>query len=310
MNIYTSCLDDHLPTGSVVTLGNYDGLHRGHRRIMSRLLDRAKKDDSSTLVITFSPHPLKILCPSNAPLLLCTRRQKLEMLERQGVDGVLEISFTREFSTLPAETFIDRVLLQRLAVQGIVVGENVRFGYGKKGDLSMLEDHGRNRGFFVYSVPPVRQGGIIISSSAIRDAVTRGEVQLAQKMLGYPYTVRGSVVRGVRRGRSMGVPTVNLLPLNELCPENGVYITAIRIIGEDRFLPAVTNIGIRPTFRGKRKTIETHILDFEGNLYGEIMELRFYQFLRREQQFPNHKALRSQLVKDIKRARGFFEQWV
>ncbi|MBI4169030.1 MAG: bifunctional riboflavin kinase/FAD synthetase [Acidobacteria bacterium] len=290
--------------GAVGTIGNFDGLHRGHRAILERVLARGRADGHPTLLVTFDPHPLKVLAPERAPRLITSPRQKLALLSATGIDFLLVLPFTLELAEVTAERFAREYLLEGLALRCVYVGQNFNFGKGRAGNADLLVRLCGDLGIGAQKVPEVRSLGSPISSSRIRRALLGGEVELAGELLGRPYGIEGTVVHGESRGAALGFPTANLDTPNELMPQDGVYITEA-VIDAGRF-PAVTNIGSRPTFAGASYAVETHVLDSPGDLYGRPLEVRFHARLRQELKFASPAALIDQVRRDIERAREFF----
>jgi riboflavin kinase/FMN adenylyltransferase len=290
--------------GPVATIGNFDGLHRGHQAIVGRVLERGRQTGRPTLLITFDPHPLKVLAPDRAPLMLTTPRQKLALFETTGIEFVLVLPFTVELAGVTAEGFIRDYLARDLGAREVYVGANFNFGRDRAGNADLLLHLCGELGIRAETVPEVRSLGSPISSSRIRRAVLAGEVELARELLGRPYAVEGTVVHGDARGAALGFPTANLAAMNELIPQDGVYVTEAVVDG--RVLPAVTNIGGRPTFAGSSYALETHVLDDPGDLYDRPMEVRFHARLRKEIRFDSAQALVGQVRKDVERAREYF----
>ena len=290
--------------GPVATVGNFDGLHRGHRAIIDRVLERGRGSGAATLVITFDPHPLRVIAPERAPLLLTTRRQKLALLEAAGIDLVLVLPFTQELAAMSAAAFVGRVLVEGLRLREAYVGANFNFGRGREGNADLLVRLCEERGVRAGRVEEVKILDSPVSSSRIRRALLSGEVELARALLGRPYAVEGRVVHGDSRGAALGFPTANIEPANELVPQDGVYVSEAIVDGSAQ--PSVTNIGTRPTFGAASRAIETHILDSPGDLYGRSLEVRFLARLRQELKFDSPKALIGQIERDVRRAREYF----
>lgn len=290
---------------AVATIGNYDGVHLGHRAILERVVSHAKAEGLPSLLLTFEPHPLKVVAPERQLRLLQTRRQKLENLRQAGLGAVLWIRFTEQLAELDGETFFSRVLEDRVPLAAVHVGENFRFGRGRRGDLSTLRNIGERLGFAVHPVPAVRVDGEPVSSSATRAAIQAGDVERARRLLGRPYAVSGEVIRGEGRGRRLYWPTANMEPDNELLPRPGVYITETEALADRR--PSVTNVGFRPTFLEKILTVETHVLDFDEDLYQQRIEVRFLARLRDEMQFDSTTELADQIARDCAAAEMYFQ---
>ena len=291
----------------VLALGNFDGLHRGHLKIIERVRRVADERGGTSVVMTFDPHPPRIVRPDKAPPLLMTKAQRLEALERAGVEGVAVVRFTHELSQWDPETFVRTVLVEWLHVAEVWVGANFLFGHDRAGNFCMLRALGARYGFRAEKIDPVRYKDFVVSSTRIRRLIAEGRVDEAGALLGHPYTIDGTVVQGDRRGRQIGFPTANLATDNELLPPNGVYATAVRLDGV--IYPAVTNVGVRPTFGGESGTvIETHLLDLDRDLYGRTLQLGFVQRLRDERRFDGVDALKAQIGADVQPARALFEQ--
>lgn len=298
---------DRVPrdTGPVVaTVGNFDGVHLGHRAILDSTLRVARHRGFLSVLVTFEPHPLAVVDPLRRPRLLMTRRQKLEALEATGLGAVLIQEFTPELAASSGEEFFSNHLENRLQLAAVHVGENFRFGHGRAGDLALLRGIGAASGFEVVGVPPVTLDSEVVSSSSIRRRVEDGDVERARRMLGRPFAVTGEVVRGEGRGRSLDFPTANLDVENEILPRRGVYVT--QTVALALRLPSVTNVGVRPTFGGSGMTVETHLIDFDDDLYGERMEVRFLARIRDEKRFETPSALADQIARDRAAAVAFF----
>jgi len=288
----------------VATVGNFDGLHRGHRAIVDRVLERARATGASSLLITFDPHPLRVLAPERAPFMITTRRQKLALFEEAGLEYILVLPFTVELAEVTAERFVREHLSEGLGLKEVYVGANFNFGRGRAGTADLLVRLCADLGIRAEKVPECRYLGSPISSSRIRRAVAAGEVELARELLGRPLAIEGTVVHGDGRGAKLGFPTANLAPQNELIPQDGVYVT--EAVVEREVHPAVTNIGSRPTFSEAQYAVETHLLGGHRNLYDQLMEVRFLARLRQELKFESPAALVEQVQRDVQRAREFF----
>jgi len=285
-----------------VTIGNFDGVHRGHQALVAAVVARAREAAGVAVVLTFDPHPAAVLNPDRAPDALNTLDQKEELLAGLGVDRLAVLAFDEEVAALTPESFAREVLLGALDARHVVVGESFRFGPRRQGDAGRLAALGGGLGFSVQAVPPVLEQGSPVSSSRVRDALARGEVRVARDLLGRPHFVDASVVRGDGRGRTIGVPTANLAPENEILPAGGVYAARCRVPG-GIWQPAVVNIGRRPTFGGQHVTVEAHLVDFDGDLYGERVRLEFHERLRGEERFDGPQALVARIREDVARAR-------
>lgn len=298
---------EDLPRGGVVTIGNFDGVHRGQRELIARVRARAAELGAPALVVTFDPHPMKVLRPEGAPLCLTTARQRERLLGETGVDAVAVIRFTASFARTTAQRFVDGFLVGRLAVVEVHVGSRFTFGRDREGSLEFLTERGAELGFEAHGVPEVIDGGEPISSTRIRGLVAAGEVEEAGRLLGRAYLVAGRVESGEGRGRELGWPTANLSPVNELFPGNGVYATGAMLDGESTCRKSITNVGVRPTFGGGADpVIECHLLDFEGDLYERRVELAFRRRLRGERRFGSPEELVEQIQRDVDGAREYF----
>lgn len=296
-----------LPRGGVVSIGNFDGVHRGHQVLLRGAVARARELGVPALGVTFWPHPEKVLRPESQMKLLTTREQKLQLLARAGLDVLVELTFTREFAATPAERFARGFLYERLRPREVHLGFNFRFGQRRQGDVAFLKELGEELGFAVFGLPPVEDAKGPVSSSRLREVVAQGAVEEARELLGRYYFVDGKVSVGKRLGRRLGFPTLNLDPENELLPGRGVYVTATYIESFARLFPGVTNVGVRPTlYENHRLMVETHLLDFTADVYREPVRLFFLARLRDEQRFPDVLALTAQVRADIEKARGFF----
>ena len=296
-----------LPRGGVTTIGNFDGVHLGHRRILEAVAARAREIRRPSVAITFEPHPLAVLRPDHAPRRIQTLRQKEEAIEALGIEHLLVIPFTRDFSLTEPEDFVKSFLSERLGVAELYLGQHFAFGRGKRGDLGLLTRLGPACGFSATGVPEVLVDGQAVSSTRIRDSIDRGDMNSANAMLGRAYELDGIVSKGDRVGRKIGYPTINLAPENELHPADGVYFTRILIRSFGRQFDCVTNIGRRPTvYEDYATTIETYVLDFSSDVYGEKVRLFFFGRLREERKFPSMMALTEQIGRDIEATREYF----
>jgi riboflavin kinase / FMN adenylyltransferase len=292
---------------SVLALGNFDGLHRGHIKIIERVRRVAAERGGTSLVLTFDPHPPRIVRPDKAPLLLMTLDQKIEALAKAGVQGCAIVRFTHELSRWEPETFVKTVLVDWLRVAEVWVGADFLFGRDRSGNFSLLRALGTQYGFRAEKIDPVRYKDFVVSSTRIRRLVAEGRVDEAGALLGHHLFIDANVVQGMGRGRELGFPTANLETSNELVPPHGVYATTMTIDGVVH--PSVTNIGVRPTFETSAKTIiETHVLEFTRDLYGQTVRLGFVQRLRDERRFPDVDALKAQVDADVRRAQRLFDR--
>jgi riboflavin kinase/FMN adenylyltransferase len=296
-----------LPRGGVVTVGNFDGVHRGHQAMLEAVSTRAREVGAPSVVVSFDPHPLKVLHPERAPKMIQTLRQREEAIEACGIDALVLVPFTRDFSLTPADGFIRELLVRRLAVREVRVGARFIFGKDRGGNFDVLRAAGDAEGFRVTSLPDVKDAGGAISSTRIRNALHEGDAAAARELLGRPYAMDGIVAKGDRMGRRIGFPTLNLSPDNELFPKDGVYFTSVRIDSFDRTFPCVTNIGRRPTvYEDFATTIESFILDFSSDVYGERVRLSFFARVRDERRFPSLQDLTAQIRLDVEATRAYF----
>ena len=291
----------------VLALGNFDGLHRGHMKIVERVTRTAAERNATPVLLTFDPHPTRVVRPDKAPPLLMTLEQKIEALHRAGIHGVAVVRFTPEMAAWDPGTFVRLVLVEWLRVTEVWVGANFLFGHDRSGNFSLFRLLGARYGFRAEKIDPVRYKEFVVSSTRVRRLVSEGRVDEAGALLGRHYSLDGVIVHGLQRGRLLGFPTANLDTQNELLPPNGVYATLATLDGV--VFPSVTNIGVRPTFHQPSATvIETHLLDMDRDLYGKPMRVSFLQRIRDERTFDGVDALKAQIAADIARARMLFEQ--
>ena len=288
----------------VLALGNFDGLHRGHAKIIDRVRRRAGERGGTPAAMTFDPHPPRVVRPDKAPALLMTTEQRLEALGRAGMQGVAVVRFTQEMSLWDPEMFVRTVLVDWLRVVEVWVGANFLFGHERAGTFSVLRSLGSRYGFRAEKIDPVRYKDFVVSSTRVRRLIAEGRVDEAGALLGHHYFIDGTVVRGDARGREIGFPTANLNTTNELLPPAGVYATMAGLNGVEH--PSVTNIGTRPTFGGGEVRVESHLLDGTRDLYDARLRLSFVQRLRDERAFPDVDALRAQIDADARAARRLF----
>ena len=292
---------------TVLTLGVFDGLHLGHQLIIRRVVERARAVAAVPTVITFDPHPRAVLHPESAPPHLQTLDQKIESFGVMGIEQSIVINFTRDFARVSAAEFLRDVVHERLQAREVYLGRGFAFGRNREGDINLLREVSGRLGFFADEVPEVRLRGQRISSSRIRELLAEGRVNLARRMLGRPYGVEGRVVRGAERGRTIGFPTANLQPQNRVIPRRGVYVTATLIEGVWR--RSVTNVGVRPTFESEAEpSVETYVMDWGGDLYGDVVRVRFLHRVRDERRFASVGELKRQIDADAGRAREYFER--
>ncbi len=300
---------DEPPRGSVLTIGNFDGVHLGHQAILRYVVDRAEELDTSAAAMTLEPHPVKLLRPREAPQLLSTLKQRIELIGTTGIETALVVPFTHRLARMPAEDFVTDVLVDRLAIREVYIGANFRFGADRGGDVDLLERMGRQHGFKAAASPIVEAAGAVVSSTRVREIVAAGRVDEAYDMLGRYVYIDGRVLEGKRLGRKLGFPTLNIQVENELHPASGVYITAVHIPSFGRTFASVTNIGTRPTvYENSIVTVETHLLDFTADVYQEPVRLFFIKRVREEVSFPSTVQLMAQIQKDVEATRLFFYQ--
>jgi riboflavin kinase / FMN adenylyltransferase len=290
-------------TPTAATIGNFDGVHTGHRKILEDVAQRAHQSHWMPAVLTFDPHPTKILRPDAAPLQIETLAQRLEGFSRFGIGGALVMAFTLELAQVSARDFVETFLVRTMGAKALLVGESFRFGHRQEGDVALLQKLGDRFGFEVDVIAPVGDGNSVVSSSAIRHAVSEGRMEDARHMLGRPFALAGEIHSGTGKGRELVVPTLNLTTAQELLPKNGVYATE-SVVGGKTY-QSVTNIGVRPTFDGQQLAIESHLFDFSDTVTSGAMEVRFKSRLRDEQKFANVEALREQVLKDVEAAKKF-----
>jgi riboflavin kinase / FMN adenylyltransferase len=304
---------DQVPPGfgpSALTIGNFDGVHAGHRRILRRVRQIAEAHGWRASVLTFDPHPTKVVAPAQAPKLMTQPEQRCALMRQEGVEQVLILPFTSEVALLSPEQFVEQILVQKLDARAVVVGENFRFGHKKAGDVRLLDRLGRRLGFTTEIVPAVLCRGTTVSSSSLRHLIASGAVTRAARFLMRPYALEGEVVAGHGVGKDKTVPTLNLSTQSEVLPKRGVYVTRTTDLGDNRTWESITNIGYRPTFGGSHTlSIETFLLD---PLLGETpraIRVEFLWRLRDERKFESTDALRTQILKDAGRARAYFRRF-
>jgi riboflavin kinase/FMN adenylyltransferase len=289
----------------VLTIGNFDGVHRGHLALFERVKERALAIGGKAVVLTFDPHPLKVMSPQDAPPLITSTQQKLELIGASGIDVLVCIPFTRAFSRISARDFVRGCLVGRIGVREIVVGYDYSFGHRREGNIDLLREMGTEHGFQVHAIDQIRIDDTPVSSTVIRRRVQSGDIRAASELLGRDYQLRGAVVSGMNRGgRLLGFPTANLEPTDLLTPKAGVY--AVRVLIDGRCFYGLTNVGRNPTFDGRSLSVETHILDFSENLVGRTIQINFIERLRDEESFDSVESLARQIGRDVDRARDLF----
>lgn len=290
-------------SGPVVAIGNFDGVHVGHRAIFSRAAAEAARRGAPAAVLTFDPHPAKVLAPDRAPPLIQAERDKLDAIAAAGLDAVVIRRFDAAFAALSPADFVDQVLVHDLDAAVVLVGADFTFGRGRSGDRRTLRDLGARHGFAVQVVDPIAVDGIVASSTKVREFVLEGRVEAAAPLLGRPFAVAGTVVAGAGRGRTLDVPTANVRPDGELLPRVGVYAARVAAEGGPADAPAVVNVGAAPTFGEREVVVEAHLLDWSGDLAGRRLTVGLLSRLRDERRFPDAEALVAQIRDDIGRAR-------
>lgn len=303
MKIYHQLADFHPPHFSIVTSGTFDGVHLGHQKILGRLKELAKRKQGETVLLTYWPHPRLILQPEDKSLrLLSTLSEKIKLLDEMGVDHLIILPFTKELSQMSSEEFIREILVDKIQTKTLVIGYDHKFGKNREGSFEYLQSHSHLFGFAIEEISRQDVDDLGVSSTKIRTALAQGDVNTATKYLGRPYDISGQVVKGQQIGRSLGFPTANLQIADEfkLLPCDGAYAVYAEI-NSIRY-KAILNIGDRPTVEGEQKTIEAHLIDFEGDLYGQELRVFFQEFLREEKKFESLDALKNQLVVDRERA--------
>jgi riboflavin kinase/FMN adenylyltransferase len=305
MKIFHGIENANILKPTVLTLGVFDGLHLGHQRIMKTVVERAVAVDAVPTAITFDPHPRAVLHPESAPPLLQTLDQRLANLEVLGLGQTIVIKFDREFAAQPAEEFVRNIVHDRLHAKEVYLGKGFAFGRYRGGNIELLRKLSSELGFVADEVDEVQLRGQRVSSTAIRELLLAGRINLARRMLGRPYGVEGIVIRGNRRGHTIGFPTANLKPHNRVIPRYGVYATATLI--DKKWRKSITNIGVRPTFENEAEpSIESYIFDFDGDLYGDVLRVRFLHRIRDERKFSGVDELKAQIERDSSRARNYF----
>jgi riboflavin kinase/FMN adenylyltransferase len=297
-------------TRSVLTIGNFDGVHLGHQSLFNRVKETAKKINGTAIAMTFEPHPMKVLKPDGCPFPLITLyEQKIELISQLGLDVLIVIPFNNEFSKISARKFVQDILVKHVGVKSVIIGNDYCFGKKREGNIQLLKKYGDEFGFSVHIIPWQSVDNISqtrISSTAIRKAVASGDLIQAKQMLGRYYQVKGTVQRGRNRGGAqVGFQTANLKLYDELKPLNGVY--AVSVIYKEKQYNAVANIGYSPTFDDQEYTLEIHLIDFSGNLYDQSIRVNFIERLRGEIQFNSIEALANQIKQDIQNARKIFD---
>jgi riboflavin kinase/FMN adenylyltransferase len=286
----------------VLALGNFDGVHLGHQAIFRQVVTHACVARGTSVVFTFDPHPLQVVRPQQAPALLTTFEQKMRLIAAADIDVVLRVPFTDAFAQQPPQDFIRHVLCERIGSHELVVGHDFRFGHNRAGTADLLQEHASAYGYRVTIVPAISVAGMTVSSSNIRQLLKRGDVEDAARLLGRFYAIEGPVVEGFRRGRTLGFPTANVQPMNDIVPHTGVY--AVRVAWQGRLFAGVANVGYNPTFANQTLSVEAHLFDFTADLYGETIQVEFVRKIRDERKFASVHELTSQIAQDASTARA------
>ena len=307
MKIFHGTENANILRPTVLTLGVFDGLHLGHQKIMEIVVRRAEAVEAIPTAITFDPHPRAVLYPENAPPLLQTLDQRLANFEVLGIEQAIIIRFNEKFADKDAEEFLRKIIHERLQAKEVYLGHGFAFGKNRGGNIELLKKMSDELGFCAEEVAEVKLRNQRVSSSKIRELLKDGKVNLARRMLGRPYGIEGVIIRGDRRGHTIGFPTANLKPKNRVVPKHGVYATATLI--EGAWKKSITNVGVRPTFEGnKEPSIESYIFDFDGDLYGDVLRVRFLHRIRDERKFGGIDELKAQIEKDTRVALNYFSR--
>jgi riboflavin kinase/FMN adenylyltransferase len=307
MKIFHGTENANISRPTVLTLGVFDGLHLGHQQIMQTVVSRAKAINAVSTAITFDPHPRAVLYPESAPPLLQTLDQRLAAFEFLGIEQAIVVRFNQSFAAQDAEEFLREIVYEGLQAREVYLGKGFAFGKNRGGNIELLKKLSAELGFFADEVEEVCLRGTRISSSKIRRLLAEGNVNLARRMLGRPYGVEGRIVHGFERGRTIGFPTANLKPKNRVIPKYGVYATATLI--DEVWRRSITNVGVRPTFEDETApSIETYVFDFDGDLYGDVLRVRFLHRIRDERKFDGIEELKIQIAKDSNHALNYFKR--
>lgn len=310
----------------VLALGNFDGFHLGHQKLLQYVVSQARKEHALAAVLTFPQHPHSILHPARKPMMLMSAEQKICYLAQAGIDLCFLPAFTPAFSRMSSKDFVEKILVKKLHVREICMGHDAHFGRGRKGDTALMEQLAKENGFLFRKMKPVRSGGKTVSSSRVRELLMKGEIERAGKCLGRPFSMFGKVIHGKGHGLHLGFPTANLEVHSEILLPLGVYVASARFLkkvtvtksdshqslrGAKKWLPGVANFGKRPTYpkaETPRPVLELHLLDFKGKVYGQMMEIALHRFLRSEKKFPTEKALKVQIRQDVQAAKRYHKK--
>lgn len=298
---------DRATTSTVLTIGNFDGVHLGHRALLAELKTVARDLALPATVLTFEPHPRELFAPEQAPARLASLRDKLELLADCGVDRVHVCRFNRKLAALTAAQFIERILVNGLSVRHLIIGDDFRFGKARGGDFALLQQAGRDHGFAVEAMRTVDCGGVRVSSSEVRDALADGNIEYAEQLLGRPFVIAGRVMHGLELGRTLGYPTANIQVRRKRLPISGVFVVSVSGVGAQP-IPGAANIGVRPTVKeGLKPMLEVHLLDFDRDIYGTHVDVNFLHKLRDEAKFDSLDALKDQIARDVADVRAYFK---
>ncbi|MFB3920124.1 MAG: bifunctional riboflavin kinase/FAD synthetase [Terriglobia bacterium] len=295
---------DKAPEPSVVTIGNFDGVHLAHQRLLRKVVETGRSSEALPVAVTFEPHPIRLLAPEHAPKLLTPLKRKRRLIESLGIELLVVLPFTKDLAHLSPREFVRQILVGSLRASSVHVGPNFRFGYRQSGDVEILAEFSRQEGFRLHVLPTLVVRGERVSSTRIRELLSVGRVELATRLLGRPFSVYGPIVAGLGVGRRHTVPTLNLAPVEEQLPKIGVYVTRTRM--GDALHDSVTNVGHKPTFGDHRLTVETFLLDYSGEVTSPDMEIEFLYRLRDEMKFQNPAILKEQIQEDARRSLKFF----
>lgn len=284
-----------------VTIGNFDGVHLGHREIFRRIRELARETDGVSVVVTFVPHPLRVVAPHQGVKLITSPREKESLIEASGIDYLIEIPFDQAFAAIPAREFVERILVGAIGIENLVIGYDYAFGRGREGNVTLLRELGERFGYHVELLPPITNGTTVYSSTQVRKLVGEGDMKGVVSVLGRHYRMTGMVVHGQHRGRVLGFPTANVEADVDLLPAAGVYAVKVRL--GDKLYDGACNIGNNPTFQNEGVSLEVFLFDFEGDLYGQEISVFFIERLRGERRFPGIEELKAAIASDVARCR-------
>lgn len=307
MEIHIGNIEQPKEKKIILTLGMFDGVHLGHQFVIKYLKEIASKEGDETAIMTFNPHPRFVLQPQTDFRLLTTLDEKIKMLDSFSVQHLYIQEFTHEFSRLTALEFVKNILVNQLKIHSLIVGYDHQFGKNRDGNFEQLKLFSEMFKFKLYRLPPIAEHNIVISSTKIRNQINEGNIALANQWLGYPFIMIGKVIQGDKIGRTIGFPTANIeIDPQKICPKNGVYFVNVKV--RDKNYKGMMNIGVRPTIKGEKKQIEVHILNFNEDIYGEILEIHFYERERDEKKFISIEGLKKQLTKDKENTIKYFSK--